>query len=160
MIKNKTQQPAEPARLSDAALVLLSEAANRKDGMVLPAPASLRAKGGTLERIFGKLLREGLVQEVSARSPEQAWRSDEDESRIGLRITEAGLNAIGVPAPQKHSGKEEQPPAAPRKGNSSTKGARPAVAGDAGGAARAGEQLARPAEGVAKPGSKQALLIE
>src|SRR5687768_4894736 len=78
MIKSKTQGVGAKARLSDAALVLLTEAANRKDGMVLPAPASLRAKGGVLEKVFGKLLREGLVEEVSVRPLEQAWRSDEN----------------------------------------------------------------------------------
>ncbi len=43
---------SKTAWLSDAALVLLSHAANRDDGMVLPPPTSVRARGKALEKLL------------------------------------------------------------------------------------------------------------
>ncbi len=81
-------------RLSDAALVLLSHAANRDDGMVLPPPASVRARGKALEKVLGALLRQRFVEEITVGVSEQPWRTTEDGARIGLRITRSGLNAM------------------------------------------------------------------
>ena len=50
-----------------------------------------------LERVLQSLLRQGFVEEVPVGLADEAWRSDHD-GRYGLRITEAGLRAIGVPA--------------------------------------------------------------
>ena len=86
---------SKTARLSDAALVLLSHAANRDDGMVLPPPTSVRARGKALEKVLATLLRQGFIEEITVATAEQAWRTAEDGSRIGLRITRSGLNAIG-----------------------------------------------------------------
>lgn len=84
-------------RLSDTALVLLGHAANREDLMLLPPPTSVKARGKALEAVLKKLLDHSLIEEIWVRMPEQAWRSDEQD-RLGLRITSAGLAAIGVPA--------------------------------------------------------------
>ncbi|MDQ3559345.1 MAG: hypothetical protein M3453_09215, partial [Pseudomonadota bacterium] len=72
------------ARLSDAALVLLSHAADRENGMVLPPAASVKARGGALEKALSKLLRQGFVDEVGVANAEQAWRAEADGARIGL----------------------------------------------------------------------------
>jgi hypothetical protein len=95
------KEPATPivaVRLSDTGRVLLSRAANREDGSVLPSPPSLRTRGAALARILQSLLTVGLIEEVAGVAEQQAWRHDETHPRVGLRITSAGLNMIGLPA--------------------------------------------------------------
>jgi hypothetical protein len=58
------------------------------------------------------LLNQGFVEEIPVGLADEAWRSDH-EGRFGLRITESGLRAIGVPALM--SGLEQ--PTAPRPGS-------------------------------------------
>jgi hypothetical protein len=83
-------------RLTDLHLVLLSSAAQRPDGMLLPPPETTRAKGKTLERSLTKLLGLGLIEECPARAPNQAWRDDADGHGIALRISAAGREALGL----------------------------------------------------------------
>ncbi len=94
---NVSQPKPSGANLLDLALVLLSHAANREDRMLLPAPDSIKAKGAAQQRILSKLLKQDFIEEIGVSASEQAWRSEEDAGRIGLRITDAGLTAIGVP---------------------------------------------------------------
>lgn len=84
-------------KLTDLDLVLLSGAAQRDDGMVLPPPETVRARGKTLEKALAKLLHLGLVAECRADTPDQAWRH-EDEGVIALRITAAGRGVLGLDA--------------------------------------------------------------
>ncbi|MBZ9939214.1 hypothetical protein LB518_23165 [Mesorhizobium sp. BR1-1-16] len=84
--------------LSDTASVLLSTAANRDNGSILPPPADLKARGGALKAVLSHLLARALVEEVPASSDAESWRRDDDAGRIGLRITVAGYAAIGVEA--------------------------------------------------------------
>jgi hypothetical protein len=44
----------------------------------------------------GKLTELGFLKEVRVKRDEPAWRTDEDEKPIGLKITKAGRTAIGV----------------------------------------------------------------
>jgi hypothetical protein len=78
---------------------LLSEqlAVDSEDQMLLPIPKSVRARGKALEQILQSLLNQGFVEEVPVGLADEAWRSDH-VGRFGLRITVAGLQAIGVPA--------------------------------------------------------------
>ena len=62
--------------------------------MLLPIPESVRARGKALERVLQSLLAQGFVEEVAVGLAGEVWRSD-TEGRYGLRITEAGLRAIG-----------------------------------------------------------------
>jgi hypothetical protein len=78
-------------------LVLLGKAADSENQMILPIPKSVRAHGKALERVMQSLLRQGFVEEVPVGLADEAWRSG-DDGRFGLRITSAGLKAIGVPA--------------------------------------------------------------
>ena len=158
MIKNNTQRFA--AQLSDAALVLLSAAADREGGMVMPAPASLRARGGALGKVVTKLLRQGLVEEVRVNSPDEAWRSDEQGSRIGLKVTEAGLNAIGVPALPEQPTADTRTSRIERKDRPAKKPGRASGARDSAESVSAGAGPDQVVAAAAKPGSKQALLIE
>jgi hypothetical protein len=86
-----------PRRLSDTALILLGRAADSENQMILPIPKSVKARGKTLERVLQSLLSQGFVEEAPVGLADEAWRSG-DDGRVGLRITEAGLRVIGVPA--------------------------------------------------------------
>ncbi|WP_240200127.1 MULTISPECIES: DUF3489 domain-containing protein [Paracoccus] len=88
-------------QLSDTQAVILSAAAQRDDGNVLPLPGSLR--GGAAVKVVGALLSRGLVAETLTDSQTKAdaalnriWRNDEDGRAILLHITSAGLAAIGI----------------------------------------------------------------
>ena len=74
-------------RLSDTQLVILSAAAQRDDGAVLPLPDTLKLKGGAVAKVLGSLKTKGLIDHLG--TP----RGDDPPP---LRITRAGLEAIGV----------------------------------------------------------------
>ncbi len=79
-------------KLTDTQLVILSSAAQRHDhGVILPERLKGQAARNTLER----LISYGLVEEVRATGELPVWRHD-DQGRYGLRITSAGLVAIGI----------------------------------------------------------------
>jgi hypothetical protein len=88
-------------RLSDTQLTLLSAAAKRPDGNLLPLPGSLR--GGAATKVVAALLARGLIREEGTESQAQAdtalntlWRNLEDGRGVLLRITAAGLEALGI----------------------------------------------------------------
>ena len=56
----------------------------------------LTLKGGAAHKVLGKLLTEGLVEEVPARDSLPVWRRDEENRALALRITQHGLDAIQV----------------------------------------------------------------
>ena len=78
-------------KLSDTQLVLLSKASQRED-LAVALPANL--KGGAAHKVVGKLLTEGLLEEIRARGEHPVWRRDDDEGPRALRITKRGLQAI------------------------------------------------------------------
>jgi len=90
--------PGAPPRLSDAALLLLGQAAAREDRLLLPPPAALRTRGSALQKVLQALLKAGLVTEVPVATEAQSWRSGADGARIGLVIAVEGFRAIGLPA--------------------------------------------------------------
>ena len=88
-------------KLSDTQAIILSAAAQRADGNVLPLPGSLR--GGAATKVVGALLARGLIREQVTDSPRKAdaalntiWRNEDDGRGVLLFITAAGLEAIGV----------------------------------------------------------------
>jgi DNA-binding MarR family transcriptional regulator len=88
-------------KLSDTQSIILSAAAQRPDGNVLPLPGSLR--GGAVTKVVGALLTRGLIREHIVDSPRKAdpalntvWRNLEDGRGVLLFITAAGADAIGV----------------------------------------------------------------
>ena len=74
-------------KLSDTQAVVLSAAAQRDDGAVLPLPETLRIKGGAVAKVLGSLKARGLIEH-------QGIPRGNDPPP--LRITRAGLEAIGV----------------------------------------------------------------
>ena len=67
--------------------MILSAAAQRDDGAVLPLPETLKIKGGAVDKVLGSLKAKGLIDHHG--TP----RGDDPPP---LRITRAGLEAIGV----------------------------------------------------------------
>ena len=78
-------------KLTDTQLVLLSKASQREDHAV-QLPANL--KGGAAQKMVGKLLSEGLLEEIRARGELPVWRRTDEEGPRALRITKRGLQAI------------------------------------------------------------------
>ena len=90
-------------KLSDTQVIILSAAAQRADGNVLPLPGSLR--GGAATKVVGALLARGLIREHVVDSPRKAdaalntiWRNlpEPDGRGVLLFITAAGAEAIGI----------------------------------------------------------------
>ncbi len=82
-----------PNKLTDTQLVLLSAAAQREDDAIELTP---NLKGGAADKVVGKLLTQGLIEEILARGSLPIWRRDEGKGPFALRITRRGLAAIGV----------------------------------------------------------------
>ena len=90
-------------KLSDTQSIILSAAAQRADGNVLPLPGSLR--GGAATKVVAALLARGLIREHIIDSPRKAdaamntiWRNlpEPDGRGVLLFITAAGADAIGI----------------------------------------------------------------
>lgn len=84
---------ATPLTLSDTQLILLSAGSQRDNGLLTP-PARLRGAPSLV--LATKLLAAGLAEEVPVSLGEPSWREDTSGARVGLKITSAGLRAIGV----------------------------------------------------------------
>ena len=87
-------------KLSDTQGIILSAAAQRSDGNLLPLPGSLR--GGAATKVVGALLARGLIREQITDSPRRAdaalntvWRN-EDDGRGVLLSSPGRACAIGV----------------------------------------------------------------
>ena len=142
-------------RLSDTQIVVLSAAAQRADRNLLPLPGSLR--GGAATKVVGALVARGLIAEtatdsrVTADAALNTWRNDDEGRAVLLRITEAGLAAIGVEQEDPGPGAAEKADSAPDAAMEAPSGpaaARPPAGGD--GASRANRT---------REGTKQARLV-
>ncbi len=91
------------AKLTDTQLVILSAAARRQDGTVLPLSKSLKIKGGAVTKTLEGLRKKGLLEEKPAARNAAAWRETDGGRRMMLVITDAGLQALGVDADEKTS---------------------------------------------------------
>ena len=80
-------------KLTDAQLVMMSAAAQRKD-RCLSAPATIR--GAALSKVTAKLTKLGLVREIEAKPGAPIWRRDDAGQAYALKLTAAGLKAIAV----------------------------------------------------------------
>jgi len=89
-VANRTE---DPMKLTDTQLVLLSAASQREDRCI---ELAANLKGGAAHKVVGKLLTDGLTEEIQARGSLPVWRRDEDKGPLALRITKRGLAAIQV----------------------------------------------------------------
>src|SRR3712207_4774974 len=126
-------------KLTDTQLAILSSAAKRHDhGLVLPERLKGQAARNTVERLISR----GLVEEVRATGELPVWRHD-DQGIFAMRITRAGLVAIGI-----------EPEAAGRNERRSESG-EPALEHNA----RTGRAGDRHSSAAPRSGSKQALVL-
>jgi Protein of unknown function (DUF3489) len=146
-------------KLSDAQLTILSAAAQRPDGNLLPLPGSLR--GGAATKVVGALLGRGLVREEVTDSTPPAdaafntvWRNEEDGRAVLLRITATGLKALGI---EPEASQSVEAPQRPGAGHTDS----PASAVSPSAAAAEGPSATHPApqRGKTREGTKQAALI-
>jgi hypothetical protein len=79
--------------LTDTQLVLLSAAAQHEEHLIAP-PAT--PKGRAIQNTLTSLIRRGLVDECLVTALQPHWRTDDAGQIIGLRITAAGLSALGL----------------------------------------------------------------
>jgi hypothetical protein len=82
-------------KLTDAQLVMISAAAQRKDHC-LSAPATI--KGAALSKVSAKLAKLGLARKIEAKAGAPIWRRDDAGQGYALKLTAAGLKAIAVDA--------------------------------------------------------------
>jgi hypothetical protein len=83
-------------KLTDIQLIVLSKAAQRDDrGVELPA----RLKGSAGRNLIAKLLSEGLLEEIPAGGTLPVARTDEKNGALALRVSQRGLDAIGLAQP-------------------------------------------------------------
>ena len=80
-------------KLTDTQLVILSAASQREDCAIELAP---NLKAAAAHKVVGKLLSDGLIEEIEARGSLPIWRRDDDKGPLALRITTRGLAAIQV----------------------------------------------------------------
>jgi hypothetical protein len=80
-------------KLTDAQLVMMSAAGQRKD-RCLSALATI--KGAALSKVGVKLAKLGLAREIEAKAGAPIWRRDEAGHGYALKLTSAGLKAIVV----------------------------------------------------------------
>ncbi len=135
-------------KLSDSQLVILSAAARRKDGAVLPLPRSLKVNKAAATTVLESLLKKGPAAERPAAADEAHWRETRDGGRTALVIADAGLQAIGVDADRKTS---KQSPSTKLQPKKRSRGAERKPA------AKPKDKASPPA---VRPGTKQALLID
>jgi hypothetical protein len=80
-------------KLSEAQLVMMSAAAQRKDRCLSPPVA---IKGAALSKVSAKLAKLGLAREIEAKPGAPIWRRDDAGQGYALKLTAAGLKAIAV----------------------------------------------------------------
>ena len=82
-------------KLTDLESILLSTAAQRDTGSLLPAPETVRGAGARLNKAIAGLLKRGLAEERETSDKLATQRVDGDVA-YGLYITDAGNAAIGI----------------------------------------------------------------
>ena len=85
-------------KLSDMQLVLLSTAAGRDGGNLLPPAPSLGTRGDRIRRSVAALIGKALAVEVVTGEQPHSWR-EQDGILYGVAITAAGRIAIAADAP-------------------------------------------------------------
>jgi hypothetical protein len=85
-------------KLSDTQLVILSNACQRDDRLVLPLPKNMGGEKPNLAagNSIKSMLKHGLVEEVDAKLGDPMWRETGEGHGVTLVATEAALAALGI----------------------------------------------------------------
>jgi hypothetical protein len=113
-------------QLSDSQLVVLTAACQRPDRCVFPITAKL--KGNAAGNVLKSLLKNGLINEVQAKSKDDTvWRHDEERGRMTLVATPAAFAALGIDVADEAAEpkRDVAAPAPVAKAASAPKGRRP-----------------------------------
>ena len=100
-------------KLTDTQLVILSNAAQRDDGLILPLPDGLTLAGGAWTKCLQTLIDRGYIEEIDG-APD--WQDREEGDPKTLRITAAGLEALGIGTPATAPERAAPEAKAPAKG--------------------------------------------
>ena len=138
--------------------LLLAAATQRRDRLVVPRPAGLRARGAVRQRLLAALLERGLVEERPTKDEALAWRRGERGRHCALRLTAAGMAAADAPAADADTGAGTTSTARPATRRRSTRAAVP-VTPD-GSEAAAVEIAAAPVVSPQPPGGKLGQVLE
>ncbi|RJF88874.1 DUF3489 domain-containing protein [Oleomonas cavernae] len=98
--------------LTDRQLIILGAAAARSDLAALPLPDSLKLNAGAATLVLKSLIARKLIEECPAERGQKTWQ-ERDGQRFALKITEAGLLAIGIDPPQTAESTEPPAPSKP-----------------------------------------------
>jgi len=81
-------------KLSDTQAIILAKAAQHPEGLILPPPTPPAPRA----QIARKFSMGGIADAVTLAASDAAfaWRTDADGTMTGLRITDAGMRAIGI----------------------------------------------------------------
>ena len=121
-------------KLTDTQLVVLSAAAGREDGSVLPLPKSL--KGGAADKVVGSLVAKGLVEKIVderlavpdtfriTREGLLAINADPDE---GAQAADVGRSAEPAPSTRRKAKKAATAPDTPKEPRKRRKGTKQAA---------------------------------
>src|SRR5262245_53921287 len=152
------------SRLTDTQRIILSSASRRDDrGVDLPANVT----GEALRKAVDQLIRAGLLEEVRARGSLLGWRRDAEAGPMALRITQQGLDLVGIKDDAAAAALEASIGAAPDRVETDTPAAKSAASRER--ISAAAQMPAKHLPGKAKtkvgssrksrPGSKQARLL-
>jgi hypothetical protein len=86
-------------KLTDIHTLILSAAASRPNGNLLPPPEGLGELSEQLRASYDDLIRHKFAAEIETDVPEQIWRSDESKT-YGLVLTDKGKAAAAEQAQQ------------------------------------------------------------
>ncbi len=99
-------------RLNDLQLILLSNAAQRDNGSLLPAPGKFANDADRVARAIPSLLKRLLIEEAPISDSRLSWR-EEDQQPIGLFITGTGRKLIAADVPDEEESAETAASAPP-----------------------------------------------
>ncbi len=83
-------------KLTDTQLVILSAAARRTGGAVLPLSKLLKINKGAATSVLKSLIKHGLIVEQPAGPGDEAWREAEHGGCMTLSMADTCLRALGV----------------------------------------------------------------
>jgi len=86
-------------KLTDIQKLILSSAASRPAGNLLPPPEGLGELSAILRQAFEQLVKRGYAVEVETTEADQIWRNDEDKF-FGLILSDTGRAAVAPAAEQ------------------------------------------------------------
>lgn len=93
-------------KLTDTQFVILSTAAKRSSGAILPFAKSLKANKGGIASSLKSLIKRGLIIDRPAAGNAATRRETEDGAHLTFIITDAGLRAIGIDPVEAHADAE------------------------------------------------------